>query len=624
MIFKSSSSSKKRDNPFTRRTLLMAGGQIGLMGLLTGRLFYLGGIRSEHYETLALENRIRLRLSLPERGRLLDRQGRPLADNKTSYRLVCYPGESQNLSEIVKATFSLSFMPVGSLEPYSMGEGDPEKKGAQEALLKALKGHPRFRPYILKENLTWEEICEIEVQTTHLPALTVEKGVKRFYPQSETFAHLIGYVQVPGPENSQVPGPLKLPDYRIGKKGVEKSFEERLQGTPGFKEVEVNARGLLIRELTKKPAVKGKDQVLSLELGLQKRAESLLKKHQSGSLVMLDIASGEVLSLVSNPSFNPNFFVDGISHKNWDALRDNPYAPLSNKAIQGLYAPGSLFKMIVGLAGLKAGVIDERKAVFCEGYVEISQHRYHCWRRHGHGKVTLQTALRESCDVYFYELARRVGIDRIQEMAYQLGLGHVTGIELLGEKAGLIPGREWKQRTQKQPWMVGDTVLSSIGQGAMLTTPLQLAVMMARLVGNGKVITPTLQKKGEESHFASLAIQSSHLNLMKKAMDEAVNHASGTIFRYRIQEKNFAMGGKSGTTQVRRISLQERKKRVRRNEELPWKLRDHALFAGYAPIHVPRFAICVSVEHGGGGSRIAGPIARDLLLYAQNSEALRS
>lgn len=592
------------EKTFTKRALILAGGQIGLMGLLGGRLLYLGGVRSHHYQTLSLENRVRLRLTLPERGRLLDRHQMPLADNRISYRLVCYPGESRDLSKIVKAFFSLSFTSEDGLTP--------------DALLKKMRSYPRFSPVVLKENLSWDEICEVEVKTAHLSSLHIEKGQRRHYPKGEIFAHLVGYVQTPSPSDTKqdLTPLLKLPDYRVGKKGVEKSFEKEVQGTPGYKEVEVNAQGRLVRELNKHPAQKGADLTLSLESRLQKKSHDLLTPHKSGSLVLLDIPSGQVLALASTPSFNPNLFVDGISHENWNALRDNPYSPLANKAIQGLYSPGSLFKMVVALAGLEAGLLKEKEAHICQGYTEIGQHRYHCWRRHGHGKMTLHQALRESCDVYFYDLALKVGIDRIQSMAHQLGLGNPTGIELVGEKGGLIPGKDWKRATRQASWTLGDTVLSSIGQGAMLTTPLQLAVMMARLVGKGQAISPTLQNKTRPP-FSRLPLQPHHLSVIKKAMDSAVNHPAGTIYRYRIQDKMFAMGGKSGTTQVRRISLTERQKRVRRNEELPWKLRDHALFAGYAPLNDPRFAVCVVIEHGGGGSRIAGPLARDLLLYAQ-------
>lgn len=585
----------------------MAGGQAALIGLLAGRLFYLGGIRSRHYETLALENRIRLRLILPARGRLFDRNGVVLSENVTNYRLICYPGESRNLEDIVRAFFSLSFISSDSLKP--------------ETLLQALKRHPRFQPYVLKENLSWENVCEVEVRAAHLKPLQVEKGTKRFYPQGSTFAHLVGYVQSPSPEDRASKKLFQLPDYRIGKKGVEIFFEESLQGTTGFREVEVNARGQLVRELTKKPATQGRDHTLSLEAALQKKGQDLLQHHKSGSLVVMDIFSGEILALVSTPSFDPNLFIDGISHKDWSALRDNPYAPLSNKGVQGLYSPGSLFKMVVALAGLKAGIVDPYKTVKCTGYVEISGHRYHCWRRFGHGALALKGALRESCDVYYYDLARRVGIDRIQAMAYELGLGHPTGLELIGEKKGLIPGREWKKKTHKRPWTLGDTVLSSIGQGAMLATPLQLTVMMARLVGQGKAIVPTLQKRSQGT-FSFLNILPAHLALIKEAMDSTVNSPAGTAFKYRIKDPGFEMGGKSATTQVRRISLKERQKRVLRNEELPWKMRDHALFGGYAPLHAPRFVSCVVIDHGGSGSRTAGPLVRDLLLYAQRLQGL--
>lgn len=586
-----------KDTRFSRRTLLLAGAQGVLMSVLLGRLVYLGGVRSSHYDTLSRKNRVRLRFTLPPRGRILDRTGAPLAQDEMIYRLVFYPGDSDNPAQTLADLCSA--FPMHPLDLKQL-----TRKGSV---------------HILKEPLSWEEVCHLEIHTRALDGVEVEKGALRMYPLKDPLCHVTGYVQPPGKDEPAQNPAWRLPDFRLGREGCEKAFDEALQGTPGYREVEVNARGQEIRELTQKQGTQGQDLTLSIHAGLQQYAFEILSAKESASAVVMDARTGEILTLVSTPSYDPNLFVQGISAQNWRDLRDNPYATLTNKCLRAQYAPGSLVKMIVALAALKTGKITPTTAVHCSGYCELGTHRYHCWRTHGSVNVT--SALRESCDVFFYDVARRVGIDAIEHMARMLGLGAPTGVELVGEKPGLVPGRAWKRKTQNKSWTAGDTILSSIGQGASLATPLQVALLMCRLVGDGRAFTPTLVK-GTHNPLPHLPIEPTQLALVREAMNQVVNHPSGTSYAQRLSVPGMEMGGKTGTSQVRRITMKERQTRVLKNEEIPWEKRDHALFGGYAPVNDPRFVVCVVVEHGGGGGRIATPLGRDILTYAQKEVRL--
>jgi penicillin-binding protein 2 len=333
---------------------------------------------------------------------------------------------------------------------------------------------------------------------------------------------------------------------------------------------------------------------------------------------------------VSWPSFDPNDFATGIPAGLWRQLLADTRGPLTNKAVSGMYAPGSTYKMLVALAALEAGVVTPDQRIACPGHMDLGDNRFHCWKRGGHGAVDMVEAIKQSCDVYFYEIARRCGIDRIAAMSRRFGLGQVLGIDLPAERAGLIPTRAWKEGLHKKPWAQGDTLVAGIGQGFVLTTPLQLAVMTARMVNGGRAIDPHLVRDRVEGRSLlaraeaaapSLGIPQAHLTLMLKAMSGVVNDPRGTAFRARIEEPEFAMGGKTGTSQVRRITAQERATGMRKPHEVPWNERDHALFVGYAPVREPRYACAAIVEHGGGGSAIAAPIVRDILLEAQRRDS---
>ena len=433
---------------------------------------------------------------------------------------------------------------------------------------------------------------------------------------------------------------LELPGFRIGKAGVEKVHDLKLRGTGGSSQVEVNAFGHVIRELTRQEGQAGEEVALTIDLELQKMASRRFGD-ESGATVVLDIHNGDILTMVSTPGFDPNAFNKGLSTEEWRALTNNPRAPLTNKAIHGQFSPGSTFKMAVLLAALEKGAIRPENRIHCSGEMKLGDATFHCWKKHGHGWMDAFNGLTQSCDVYFYEVAKRTGIERIAAMARRLGFGSLSGVDLPGEQKGLVPDREWKKRTMNAPWHKGETVLTGIGQGYLLTTPLQLAVMMARLVNGGFALAPRLTRPGPvaaselpqdpvtpslvpgPAEFESLGLTALHLALVRKAMEAVVNSPVGTAFRARIKKKGREMGGKTGTVQVRRITKAEREQGVLKNKDLPWKERDHAMFIGFAPIDKPRYAVAVVVEHGGGGSSVAAPIARDILAEAQQRDSAR-
>jgi penicillin-binding protein 2 len=418
---------------------------------------------------------------------------------------------------------------------------------------------------------------------------------------------------------------LELPDFRIGKSGIERVYDLALRGKGGASEVEVNALGRVVKELSRRQGEPGRDVVLTLDMALQRSVGARLEG-QSAAAVVMDVHTGDVLAMAASPGFDPNEFNRGLSIESWRDLLSDPRAPLINKAIAGQYAPGSTFKMVVALAALEGGVVGPGHRVLCTGEIEFGDSRFHCWKRGGHGLLAMVEAIKQSCDVYFYDLALRTGVDRIAGMARRLGLGQKLGINLPGEQPGVIPTRDWKLATLGTPWQQGETLITGIGQGFVLATPLQLAVMMARLVNGGFAVVPRLSRDpvepGEaradpQPAFESLGVSSVALAILREAMDGVVNHPLGTAYKARIEEVGLAMGGKTGTSQVRRISKSEREKGVLKNRDRPWWERDHAVFIGYAPLEAPRYVAAVVVEHGGGGATVAAPIAHDILLEVQ-------
>ena len=602
----------ERQKLFTRRMTLLAGGKLALFSLLAGRMYYLQVLESDRYRTLADENRINLRLLPPPRGRIVDRDGEPLAVNERNFRVLVTPEQAGDLEATLDA--------IGKIVP--VGEE------TRRRILREAKRRRGFVPLTVRENLEWEEVARIEVNAPDLPGVMIDVGQTRRYLYPAETAHVLGYVAAVSERELTGDPLLELPGFRVGKSGVEKVHDLALRGTGGSSQVEVNAFGRVIRELARKDGQPGGEVRLTVDLELQRFIARRLE-NESASAVVLDVHSGEVLALVSTPAYDPNAFNRGLSGEEWRTLNRDPLTPLVNKAIAGLYAPGSTFKIAVALAALERGVVTPGQRVFCPGYLDLGDIRFHCWRKHGHGWVDLHTGISRSCDVYFYELARRLGVDRISQMANRLGLGVTLDLDLPGERAGLMPTRKWKLETTGVPWQGGETLIAGIGQGNILTTPLQLAIMTARLVNGGFAVTPRLtrelrvgfseaiERREPAGPFKSIGLNPLHVEWVRAATDAAVNEPGGTAYTARIAKRGFEMGGKTGTTQVRRISKAEREYGLKKNLELPWRERDHALFIGYAPIAAPRYAAAVVVEHGGGGGAVAAPIVRDILLMAQ-------
>ena len=458
----------------------------------------------------------------------------------------------------------------------------------------------------------------------------IDVGRRRLYSFGRDTVHIVGYVGAVNESDLELTDDplLSLPDFRIGKNGAEKVLETSLRGEAGSRQVEVNAYGRVIRELSRRTGRPGDDHALTIDLGLQQYVSARFGE-ESGSAVVLDVHSGEILALASMPSYDPNLFTSGISQRQWRELIGHPRFPLTNKSISGQYSPGSTFKMIVALAALESGELSPHHRFFCNGSLELGKRRFRCWRRYGHGHVDMVKGLMESCDVYFYEVAKRVGIDRIAAMSERFGFGSKLDIELPGEKPGLVPTREWKLAMIGEPWQGGETLVVGIGQGYLLTTPLQLAVMVARIANGGIAVEPRILGEvvrdgqplaREPNTFPTMGFSPAHLDIVREGMLKVVNDPKGTAYRARIEEPTLAMAGKTGSVQVRRISEREHRTGVIKNEDRPWEERDHALFVAYAPIERPRYGVAVVVEHGGSGGSVAAPIARDILREVQRRD----
>ncbi|WP_212525314.1 penicillin-binding protein 2 [Actibacterium sp. MT2.3-13A] len=595
----------------TRRGLVLGGMQLAFMGGLAARMRYMQVEQADQFRLLAEENRINIRLLPPARGMIFDRNGHLVAGNEQNYRIVMVREDAGDVEEVLARVARIIRL-------------TPEE--IDRALKEIMRRSP-FVPVTVADRLSWEDVAQIAVNAPALPGVAPEVGLSRIYPLAEDFAHVVGYVgPVSDYDLSRIEDPdpvLQIPRFQIGKTGVEAKEELRLRGKAGTKRIEVNAVGRVIRELDREPGQPGADLQLTVDHGLQNFIEARLSG-ESAAAVVIDLAEGDLLSLASAPSFDPNKFVRGISVADYKALTENPYRPLANKTVQGTYPPGSTFKMVTALAALEDGQITPEETVYCPGYLEVGGRRFHCWKHGGHGHVSLEESLQQSCDVYYYEISRRVGIEKIAEMARRLGLGDRFELPLSAVAGGLTPTKEWKRENRGAEWVVGDTLNAAIGQGFVLASPLQLAVMTARLA-TGRSVTPRLIKSvdGVEQPSglgAELGLSPALLAKVQRGMFSVSNSRRGTAYGSRIADDALLMAGKTGTSQVRNITAAERARGVSRNEDLPWERRDHALFVAFAPFDAPRVAVSVVVEHGGGGSSAAAPIARDIVLRALHGE----
>ncbi len=591
----------KRNSVFTRRALLLGAGQISVLGYLGAKLYQVQVVEGARYATLAESNRISARLTAPPRGRILDRFGAVVGGNRLNWRALLTAEQAENV-DLTLDTFAR----VVSLPDHERARIDRE-----------LRRRRRFIPVIVREFLTWEDMARIEVNAPDLPGIFVDVGTTRIYPEGPALAHVVGYVAPPSEADMGDDPMLALPGIRIGRAGMERSHDITLRGKAGALQMEVNAVGRVIRELDRLEGTPGQDLGLTIDVGLQ---NAVLKRlgDESASAVVMDCRNGEVLAMTTTPSFDPSLFNSGVSNAQWVEWTRNRKAPLINKAIAGLYAPGSTFKMVVGAAGLEAKTITPGERISCPGFLDLGDTRFHCWSKYGHGGLDVRGALKNSCDVFFYEVARRTGIDRVALMANKLGIGVDLDLDLPGARKGLMPTRAWRMG-QGKAWNIGDTISCGIGQGYIQTTPLSLCTYVSR-IATGRVVQPHLTRTVAgvlrpgfaPENYPAVAIPEKSLHLLRDGMWAVVNEAGGTAPIARLNIPGVQMAGKTGSTQVRRVSREQRERGFK-SENQAWEFRPHALFVCYAPYDAPRYAVAVVVEHGNAGAAAAAPLGRDIM-----------
>ncbi len=578
----------------TRRALIAGGLQAMAFGVIGVRLFQLQVVEGQRLRVLADGNRVNVRPLLPRRGRILDRSGRVLASNVERFRVWIRPGDRSRMRSSLQRLAPL------------IGLSDSDING----LVEKARAQPRNRALLVRSGVDFQTIAQIGLRAPELPGVETDVAFDRAYAYGVATGHVVGHiggVDRPAMDDEAF---LRLPDARVGKTGVELGLERDLRGEAGQTRIEVDARGDLVRVIAESEPVSGRDVILTIDAGLQQRVLDRLSSEVRAAAVVLDVETGEVAVMASVPSYDPNALTLHFDEADFARMERDPHKPLVNRAIAGLYPPGSTFKMVTALAALEAGVITTNERVACSGAFAFAGETFKCWNRGGHGSVDLADAIRKSCDVYFYELAERLGVDRIAAMAKTLGLGQTYACGLGGQKDGLIPTTGWKLAVKGERWLRGETILAGIGQGFVLTTPLQLAVMTARLA-TGRAVVPTLVRmdggpRGPGSLFPPLPIAAAGLDAVRRAMIGAVHAPDGTGGNAALDVGDVLIAGKTGTSQVW-SSAREPAPRDDRYE-----LRDHALFVSFFPAASPRYAVSLVVEHGGSGGQTAAPLVRDI------------
>lgn len=581
---------------FQKRALLLGFGKVLFTSLLIGKLYYLQILNKSKFGKLSETNRIKVKILYPERGIIFDENGEKIAQNRIDYQLAVLKEKKkkidlniQNLKKIIEFT------------DYDLVQ-----------LKKNIKRNNLDDFITIKQNLNWSELEIVNYFLHKFPYLEINKEKVRSYKNNYAFSHVIGYVGY----QTQKKQIKNLPDLKIGKTGIENIYNEELVGNQGWQKVESNSSGKIVRKLETIQSLSGKNLFTNLNARIQEFAFKKLN-NLSGSFVLLNCQTGGVVSMVSSPSFDINEFSYGIKSETWRDLQSDIRNPLLNKSLSGLYSPGSTFKLIVALMVLKKKKFNAEQNFFCNGHVELGNHKFHCWKREGHGLVNLHKAIKESCDCYFYSLANEIDIDDLAKVANDFSFGELTDVDLPNESRGLMPTQNWKKKNKNDIWHLGETYNAVIGQGFTLSTPLQIATMTAR-IASGKKIIPSIRKKKLDKEFQNLNYSVDSMKFIKNSMFSVVNDYKGTAFSSRLNNKKFQMAGKTGTSQVRRISLIERESGVIENEQLPYKLRDHSIFAGFAPFENPIYAIATVIEHAGSGSKVAAPISRDIIDFALN------
>lgn len=589
---------------FSRRALLLGTAQFGAFGLLGLRLYRMQVQQHGKYATLAKHNSVNERLVAPLRGLITDRYGTVLAGNKRHWRALFMMVEAPDPQAVVER-----FARIVSL-------GNDEKAH----ILREISGKPHYIPLLLKDYLDWRDMARIEVNATDLPGVFVDVGASRVYPFGSSMAHAIGYVARPNQKEASDNPVLSLPGMRVGRAGVERAHDRALRGAPGIVQTEVNVHGSVVRVLDRENGSQGRTVQTTLDTGLQTLAAEKLAG-QSGAAVMIDTVNGEILSLSSQPSFDPSLFDAGVPEAVWKSWMSDPMHPISDRATRGLYAPGSTFKPNAALAALECGAITPDSTFFCPGYLKLGNHIFYCWDHYGHGRINVVQAIQQSCDVFFYHVALLTGIDRLAAMAHRLGLIGTLPLDLPGVSDGFLPTTAWV-RKRHMVWTKGNTVIQGIGQGFTQVTPLGLATMTAR-IATGRAVEPhvaralgrNMLRDKTPDEWPSLGLEDRNIAAVRQGMFEVVNTRKGTAFASRLALPGVYMAGKTGTAQVHDNTQAEEKANLN-DAKLPWKFRPNAFFIAFAPAHAPRVAVAVAVEHGNEGADTAAPIARELVTAA--------
>lgn len=582
-----------RRRRFTRRLLMLGGAQVGLFGVLGWRLRQLQVLEAPKYSLLAEENRINIQLLPPSRGLIYDRFGKPLATNIERMRVFIVPELSKDISD--------------SLD--RLNEVVPVSQKTRARVLRLARRQARYIPIIIDDTLTWRQFAQVNVLSPSLPGVQTDILSVRQYHAPRDIAHIVGYVGAATKEQLEEDPVTRLPGFRVGKSGVEKGLDDALRGKAGIVKLEVDAHGRALRKLETLESEPGRELVLTIDQDAQHVAMERIKDERRAAVVGLDAQSGEILVMASTPSFNPNAIIHGLKDGAWDEIANAEDDPLTNKAIRGQYPPGSTFKMVTALAGLEAGEISIDEQLRCYGGYSYSRAHFGCWRRGGHGVVNVRRAIKESCDVFFYTVAERIGISKLSAMGHKLGLGQTYDCGLPLQKPGVMPTPGWKRATLGEKWYGGETIIAGIGQGYVLATPLQLAVMTARIATGMQIVPRIVRPYADEKPLdpRPLDIKPEHLAIVREGMWAVVNEGGGTAGRARLPVDGVQMAGKTGTSQVHTASS------GRRSSAIKWEQRDHGLFVGYAPADNPRYAVAAIVEHGGGGSVAASPVVRDVM-----------
>jgi penicillin-binding protein 2 len=581
---------------FSRRMMLLGGAQAAVGGLLIGRMGYLAIAQNAKYQLLSESNRVQLIPVPPRRGWLIDRNGKPIAINKASFRVDIIPQQLTDAPRVVGTVAELLKLPPDEVD----------------RIHKDLATSRGFQPVSVADNIPYEQYAAITVRMPELPGIAASRGFTRFYPAGPAVGQLVGYVGAANAKEYEAEdkNPLLLvPGVKIGKEGLEKSLESTLRGEPGGQRVEVTARGKLVKELDPKPDRSGGTVQLTIDADLHEYAARRIGD-QSAAVVVLDVTNGDILAMPSMPSFDPNNFSDGISQNEWKMLSGDDHLPLVDKALESLYPSGSTIKPSMAMALLNAGV-DRKQKVNCTGAFQLGNHTFHCDKRHG--PVDMDAAVVHSCDVYFYSMCLRVGAEKLSPMVRSMGFGEKFDLPFDNQRYGTIPDPEWMMRKYNRKWQGYDTVNMSIGQGMVLINPLQLAVMASRLA-TGKRVVPRLLKNKPVAPQEHLAVDQDHLDFIRKAMWGVVDH--GTAAGAKLPLDGIQMAGKTGTAQTHRLSDAERGDYT----AALWKLRDHSLFMGFVPFDKPRYAAATIVEHGGFGAAVAAPLIRDTLTFLYDKQ----